>query len=366
MVFLLSQYDNYGSDNDFGNGPYGYPYGDYPYTPKKSLFSKIKDYFLCDRYVKLSATVTVIGLAIILYQLAAMVYSYLLRGVPPILDRYTNDYMFATVIEMTYTVCCVGGSFAVGYILMKKMGLTDRALPFGTPYCVSDSVLVIVAGLGICFAGNIVTNFFVTSMSSLGFEFYSYNYALTAPVNLPQNAFEFICMMVHTAVLPAVFEEFAFRGVIMQPLRKYGDYFAITVSAVAFGLIHGNMTQMPFAIIAGIVLGYSSIVTGSMWTGVIIHFFNNFLSLLNSFARESLSEAGVMLFSLITVYGTIIVGAAALGMYVYKNPHFLRLRRGNYGKHKKSRLLLTVLLVPSMTIALIWMLSALFQDIYFK
>lgn len=353
----MSQYNPY----EHGGAPYGEP----SYSPKKSFTQKIKDYFLCDRYVILSAIVTVIGLSLIIYQLLATLYSYVLRGVPVLLERYTEEYMFKTVIEMLYSVICVGGAFAVGFILMKKMGLIKKPLPFNAPYSYPDAVLLVVAGLGICFAGNIVTGLFVNAASAVGVSFASYEYALSAPVNLPKNAFEFICMTLHSAVLPAVFEEFAFRGVVMQPLRKYGDTFAIIFSAVLFGLIHGNMTQMPFAIIAGIAIGYASVVSGSMWTGVIIHFFNNFLSLMNSFTREMLSEGAVMLFSLIIVYGTIFVGILSLGMYVNKNPSFLHLRRGQYGRHKKARLFNISVLIPSMTIALIWMLVNLSKDVYF-
>lgn len=361
----MSQYNYPGNETGGEGNPYGYPYGNSPYPPRKSFLQRIKDYFLCDKYIVLSATVTVIGLCVILYQFLAMAYSLVLRSVPALLDRYTNDYMFSTVIEMFYTVICVGGSFGAGYLFMKKMGLSEKSLPFSSPYSGSDSVLLVVAGLGLCFFGNIVTNFFVTAMSSLGFEFASYNYALTVPVNLPENAFEFICMAVHSAVLPAVFEEFAFRGVVMQPLRKYGDWFAIFFSAVLFGLIHGNMTQFPFAVIAGVALGYVAVVSGSLWTGVIVHFLNNFLSLMNNFARETLSDSAMMLFSFIAVYGTVFVGAAVLGMYVFRNPDFLRLRPGKYGKHRKKKLAAISVFMPTMAIAILWMLISLAKDIYF-
>lgn len=361
----MSQYNPYENGGGREPGYYGSPYGEPSYSPKKSFFQKVKEYFLCDRYIVLSAMITVIGLCVILYRFLSMVYSYVLHSVPELLERYSNDYMFANVTEMFYTVVCVGGSFAVGYIFMKKMGLISKPFPFSAPYSYSDAVLLTVAGLGICFAGNLVTNLFVNAMSAMGFSFASYEYALTASVNLPKNVFEFICMTVHSAVLPAVFEEFAFRGVVMQPLRKYGDAFAIIFSAVLFGLVHGNMTQMPFAVIAGIAMGYASVVTGSLWTGVIIHFFNNFLSLMNSFAREILSDSSMILFSVIIVYGTIFVGILALGMYVFKNPSFLRLRPGKYGKHKKARLFNISVLIPSMAIALIWLLIDLSQDIYF-
>ncbi|MBR3767032.1 MAG: CPBP family intramembrane metalloprotease [Clostridia bacterium] len=345
------------------NSPYE-PFGGYPYPPKKSFFARVKEYFLCDKYIVLSASVTVIGLGLILYQFMSMLYSFVLRAFPDFYSEALNDYRLSGVLDMFYTVLCVGGAFTVAYILMKKMGLVEGYLPFSAPRNASDTFLLIVAGLGICFVGNIATNFFVSVMAGMGIEFASYNNALALTQALPSNAFEFILLTVRTAVLPAIFEEFAFRGVIMQPLRKYGDFFAIIVSAVLFGLVHGNMTQMPFAIIAGVALGYASIVSGSLWTGVIIHFLNNFVSLLNSFAKELLSDSAFMLFSVIVVYGIVLVGVAALSMFAYKNPYFLRLRPGKYGKHKKSKLAAIVCFIPSMTIALIWMISSLAADIY--
>ncbi len=343
-----------------GGYPYGMPHG---YENKKDIKQRIKDYFLSGRYISLTAVMSVTGLGLVLYLVFSMLYSFILRGIPSVLERYLNDYMFSTVTEMLYTLVCVGGSFAAVYFILKKMGMYNGALPFSSPYNKSEALILVVAGTGICFVGNLATNFFVSAMSAVGVEFASYSFALTASHELPQNIFEFLCMVLHTAVFPAVFEEFAFRGVVMQPLRKYGDWFAIFVSAFLFGLVHGNMTQMPFAIIAGVSLGYCSTVTGSLWTGVIIHFFNNFLSLINSFAKEMLGKGETMLFSLIIVYGTILVGIVALAFYIYGNPDFLRLRPGIYGRHKIGRLAAICTLVPSMTIALIWLFVNLASDI---
>lgn len=66
------------------------------------------------------------------------------------------------------------------------------------------------------------------------------------------------------------------RGTVMQPLRKYGDGFAIVVSSIVFAIIHGNLVQAPFALIAGLAIGYAVCLTNSLWTGVLIHFANNF------------------------------------------------------------------------------------------
>ena len=64
----------------------------------------------------------------------------------------------------------------------------------------------------------------------------------------------------------------------MQPLRKYGNLFAIICSALVFGIFHGTPSQIPFAILCGLFLGYAVIATDSIWTGVIIHAIVNGLS----------------------------------------------------------------------------------------
>lgn len=76
------------------------------------------------------------------------------------------------------------------------------------------------------------------------------------------------------------------RGVVMQPLRKYGDWFAILTSAFVFALMHGNLVQAPFAFIAGIGLGYAVIASGSLWTGILIHLLNNSISVIQTIGNR--------------------------------------------------------------------------------
>ena len=65
---------------------------------------------------------------------------------------------------------------------------------------------------------------------------------------------------------------------ILQSLRKYGNWFAILSSAFAFGIFHGTPTQIPFAFLCGLFIGYAVIATESIWTGVIIHAIVNGIS----------------------------------------------------------------------------------------
>lgn len=80
------------------------------------------------------------------------------------------------------------------------------------------------------------------------------------------------------ALVPAFCEEFLFRGLVLPQLLPYGKTVAVIGSALLFGLMHANPAQMLYATVAGIVLGLVAIESGSIWAGVLIHLFNNLLS----------------------------------------------------------------------------------------
>ena len=84
------------------------------------------------------------------------------------------------------------------------------------------------------------------------------------------------------SVLPALTEEFAFRGVVMGSLRKYSDALALIVSSALFALMHGNFVQMPFTFCCGLAFGYIAIKCNSLLPAIIIHFINNALAVTSS------------------------------------------------------------------------------------
>ena len=170
--------------------------------------------------------------------------------------------------------------------------------------------------------------------------------------------------VVHTAVLPALLEELVFRGFIMQPLRRYGDWFAIISSAVLFGLVHGNMTQVPFAVIAGLALGYISVVTGSMWMNILLHFLNNLISVLYSFALSNASDGAAMLLSIVVTGGMIVIGIVAFIGYALNNRNFARLRPGR--QPAVQRKAAHYWLMPTMLIALLLIFREIAMDIVVK
>ena len=87
--------------------------------------------------------------------------------------------------------------------------------------------------------------------------------------------------------------------------------FAVCTSALLFGLFHGNLHQIPFAILVGLALGYIVIRTNNIWIAVAVHFLNNLFAGIQDVLRPFLSSEGYDLFYHLTFYGILLMGALA-------------------------------------------------------
>lgn len=103
---------------------------------------------------------------------------------------------------------------------------------------------------------------------------------------LPTDSpFAIIGSIVISVIIAPIFEEVLFRGVLLQPFRKYGDLFAVIVSGVLFGLFHANLIQIPFAAITGILFGILVVKYNSIWPAIFVHMLNNFISCISEFGE---------------------------------------------------------------------------------
>lgn len=81
------------------------------------------------------------------------------------------------------------------------------------------------------------------------------------------------------AIIPAVCEELLMRGAVFSSLSTKNLWFGALISAALFSLMHQNPLQTVHQFGLGIVLALAVACTGSVWTAVLIHFFNNFISI---------------------------------------------------------------------------------------
>ena len=92
-------------------------------------------------------------------------------------------------------------------------------------------------------------------------------------VDLEQNL---AGLIICACILPAFAEEIVFRGTVAQSL--YGSknkLAAIALSGALFSIFHANPAQTLHQFVLGAVLTLLVFRSGSLWTSVIVHLFNN-------------------------------------------------------------------------------------------
>lgn len=137
-----------------------------------------------------------------------------------------------------------------------------------------------VASVGFCMFASQVSNYLTQIFSAFGINFPSMER------ELPKGILGFLLVVLSTVIFPALLEEFMMRGVVLGILKKFGDGFAIIASSLVFSLMHASLSQFAFAFLVGLLLGYITVKSKSIWPAVIIHAINNFISVVFSFIGE--------------------------------------------------------------------------------
>ena len=82
-----------------------------------------------------------------------------------------------------------------------------------------------------------------------------------------------ILKIISVVVLAPLVEEFLFRKTIIDHTVRYGEKWAVLLSAVTFGLLHQNFFQFFYAAGLGALLAYVYVRTGRLRYSVFLHSF---------------------------------------------------------------------------------------------
>ncbi len=210
-----------------------------------------------------------------------------------------TDPAFLQILQVVLSVLLFTFPFV---LLFKSRGYRISSLIRFKKPKKKDLLPYFLLGISFCAFANMTVSFLGAFFSAFGM-----NYEVPYGEN-PSGILGFMLTVIATAVIPALVEEFACRGIILGSLRKFGDGFAIMTTAIVFGIMHGNFQQMPFAFLTGLVLGFITVKTKSIWIAVAVHFFNNFISVVLDYLFKDLS-----LQSQNIIYGIYLVICLVLG-----------------------------------------------------
>ena len=190
-----------------------------------------------------------------------------------------TGYIFSFVIQV---VLLFGGSVFVFSALMKKKPKETFSVYKFKKISSRSVIISILIGCVVFFLNIFISSFFNSIISGLGYKSES---TIISNSDGYYPFWLFIVNIIFTAVLPAICEETAHRGMILNASSKFGIFKAILISSLMFGLLHLNIEQFFYATIIGVFLGYITTLTGSIYPAMIVHFMNNALSVFLSFSR---------------------------------------------------------------------------------
>lgn len=124
----------------------------------------------------------------------------------------------------------------------------------------------------------------------------TFNLAITLIINLIPQSFmdkynmsvglattgNLFLMIVATGIMGPIAEEITFRHFILQPNRKVSEKYAIIISAISFGIMHGNIIQGTYTFILGLLFAREDIKENNLLPSIIMHITINTSSVLIS------------------------------------------------------------------------------------
>jgi len=215
--------------------------------------------------------------AIILPQLLAFVVAYIFAGIYQDPKALENSLSYIIVMTLLAQI----GFFIVYFFINKKSKINFLvASKIKTKFSVRNMFVCILISL-------IAVLGFVNFIGLIDGVFQKFGF-ISSGIQLPMDNFGWYMLNVLLlAIIPAIFEELIFRGIIFNGLRKRGFWFAALISSLMFAIMHLSINQFVFPLIMGIIFTLIVEKTGSVVYSMITHFCNNFIILTVEYIAKS-------------------------------------------------------------------------------
>ena len=233
--------------------------------------------------------------------IAQLVFSFIQIDITEYFPELSNGYL-SILMDIVMYVCYIGLPFLLAFYLFKFSKKTENNITVkrSSP---KKPFLFIMGSLGCCFIVNLTAQLLFPFLSELG-------ETPTPVAETPLEIFLIFCMY---AILPAMLEEWAFRGVLLKNLLPYGKWGAIVISAILFGFGHLHPTSIINAVTFGIFLGICYEYTNSLKLPMLAHFINNTIATIAMLAPEQ-----SLLFYLTGISIYVFIGCAIAAIIYYR------------------------------------------------
>lgn len=214
--------------------------------------------------------------------------------------QQTLPTVFLTAISQ---LCFVGIFF--GYNAAMHVN-TKKACRLDFKIGVTNYILPVCIGIFALFGYNNLITSFDWLLNLLGHT------SSSMPLPL-DNGWWLVLNLFLLAVLPAIFEELLFRGIILNGLRQYGKWTAILGSAGLFTLLHGNIDQLIYPFLLGLIFGIIADRTASTIPTILAHFVNNSIVIVINYLSTINHSSQVVSVDWVFVLLSLLIAVLATG-----------------------------------------------------
>ncbi|PID90796.1 MAG: hypothetical protein CSA97_01135 [Bacteroidetes bacterium] len=138
-------------------------------------------------------------------------------------------------------------------------------------------------------------------------------------IESPQRFILNICVV---ALIPAIAEEFFFRGALQHILVRFirRPHYAIWLTAIIFALVHMQLLSLLPRILLGAVLGYIYYYSQTLVSSIAYHFANNLLAVVAYFyaAKNGIAPERLQEMSIHWILGLVSLAAILGAMYLVR------------------------------------------------
>ena len=200
---------------------------------------------------------------------AALVATLLVVLLNPLLGFFGEDGKYTTYGFWIVNVITQGVLIAVVLVFCKifktnylKVTALDKKVDF--------KVILLAFGIGV---GMFLL---MNPIQMWVLELFEYfGYVASSSIPLSTDPLNVILLVLVVGVLPSFAEEQLFRGAITRGLSSMGLIPACLLSGAMFMIFHMNPAQTLHQFVMGFVLAFLVLKSGSVYTSIVVHLFNN-------------------------------------------------------------------------------------------
>lgn len=197
-----------------------------------------------------------------------------------------DPYIVASIVQLfvlalpTLIFCRLRGGGYMKRLRLKMFGVKHAALMFYS--------------LLFMFFGSAGINYLMYSLFP--------SKAAAAAYGTPDGFAGGLYLVLTMAIIPAITEEFLFRGVILTEYGDLGVPASVLLSSLTFAMLHFSFIRLPVYFFCGLVLAAVLYATRSLFAVMLVHMLNNTATIFfGDLVYRVVSSQGIVIFCLVLV-----------------------------------------------------------------